>query len=265
MRMPQDMALPTSRTALSTAFAIGGLTLTLLLMYLPTVSSMVSIWFQSNTFTHCLFIAPMALFMVYDSRREFAGLPVAPAFAPVAGVAAAGLIWLASRLASIQVTEHLSLVAMLVFSVYALLGTAITRRIAYPLAFLFLAVPFGEGLIPHLIEFTGNFSAAAIRWSGVPVFHEGNQIILPTGNWSVVTACSGIRYLLATVTIAAVYGYFSYRSIWRRLVFIALGVLVAVLANGIRAYGIMMIGHLSNMRLAVGVDHILYGWLFFGI
>jgi EpsI family protein len=28
---------------------------------------------------------------------------------------------------------------------------------------------------------------------------------------------------------------------------------------------IVMIGHLSNNRLAVGIDHIIYGWIFFGI
>jgi hypothetical protein len=38
-----------------------------------------------------------------------------------------------------------------------------------------------------------------------------------------------------------------------------------ILANGLRAYAIVMIGHLSNMKLAVGVDHLIYGWIFFGV
>ena len=37
-----------------------------------------------------------------------------------------------------------------------------------------------------------------------------------------------------------------------------------IVANGIRAYLIVMIAHLSSMRLAVGADHLVYGWLFFG-
>ena len=51
---------------------------------------------------------------------------------------------------------------------------------------------------------------------------------------------------------------------WRRLVFIALSIIVPIIANGIRAYLIVMIGHLSNNRLATGVDHVIYGWVFFG-
>jgi EpsI family protein len=38
-----------------------------------------------------------------------------------------------------------------------------------------------------------------------------------------------------------------------------------VFANWLRAYGIVLIGHLSGMALATGVDHLIYGWLFFGV
>jgi EpsI family protein len=38
-----------------------------------------------------------------------------------------------------------------------------------------------------------------------------------------------------------------------------------IVANWLRAYIIVMLGHLSGNRIAVGVDHILYGWVFFGL
>src|SRR5690606_37981122 len=38
-----------------------------------------------------------------------------------------------------------------------------------------------------------------------------------------------------------------------------------ILANGIRAFGIVLIAHLTDMKHAVGVDHLIYGWLFFGV
>jgi EpsI family protein len=40
---------------------------------------------------------------------------------------------------------------------------------------------------------------------------------------------------------------------------------VPIIANGLRAYMIVMIGHLSGMKLAMGVDHFIYGWVFFGM
>jgi EpsI family protein len=40
---------------------------------------------------------------------------------------------------------------------------------------------------------------------------------------------------------------------------------VPVFANSGRAYMIVMIAHLSDMKLALGIDHYIYGWVFFGI
>ena len=79
-----------------------------------------------------------------------------------------------------------------------------------------------------------------------------------------VEACSGLRYLIASFTLGTLYAYLTYRSLARRLVFIALSLIVPIVANGIRAYLIVMTGHLSDMQLAVGVDHLIYGWVFFG-
>jgi hypothetical protein len=42
-------------------------------------------------------------------------------------------------------------------------------------------------------------------------------------------------------------------------------VVVPIVANWLRAYMIVMIGHTSGMELATGVDHLIYGWLFFGL
>ena len=47
--------------------------------------------------------------------------------------------------------------------------------------------------------------------------------------------------------------------------FVGVSIVVPIVANWLRAYMIVMLGHLTNNRLAVGVDHIIYGWVFFGI
>ena len=49
------------------------------------------------------------------------------------------------------------------------------------------------------------------------------------------------------------------------MLFVALSVIVPIVANGLRAYMIVMIAHLSDMKLALGVDHLIYGWVFFGL
>jgi EpsI family protein len=144
-------------------------------------------------------------------------------------------------------------------------GLGIARALAFPLAFLLFAVPFGEIFVPTLIEWTADFTVAALRVSGVPIYREANHFVIPSGAWSVVDACSGIRYLIASVMVGTIYAAVAYRSPRRRALFVAASIVVPIVANWLRAYLIVMIGHLSNNRLAVGVDHLIYGWVFFGV
>ena len=86
----------------------------------------------------------------------------------------------------------------------------------FPLAFMLFAVPVGEFLVPPMMEFTADFTVAAIRLTGIPVFREGLFFTLPTGAWSVVEACSGVRYIIASLTLGCLYAYLSYVSYLKR-------------------------------------------------
>ncbi len=156
-------------------------------------------------------------------------------------------------------------VAMLVLIALTMLGRRLASSLAFPLLFLLFAVPFGEIFVDPLIEFTADFTVWAVQATGIPVLRNGTRFELPTGNWNVVEACSGVRYLISSVTIGCLYAYLTYRSTTKRAVFVILSILVPIIANGLRAYLIVMIGHTSDMALATGVDHLVYGWLFFGI
>jgi EpsI family protein len=149
--------------------------------------------------------------------------------------------------------------------VVTLLGLRVGRALAFPLALLLFAVPIGEFLQPWLIERTADFTVAALQFTGVPVYREGNSFMIPTGSWSVVEACSGVRYLIASLVVGTIYAYVQYTSTKRRLAFIAASIAVPIVANWLRAYLIVMLGHLSGNKIAVGIDHLIYGWIFFGV
>jgi len=156
-------------------------------------------------------------------------------------------------------------VAMVPAFVVTIFGWRFAWAMAFPLAFLFFAVPTGEALMPPLMNFTADFTVGALQLSGIPVYREGTFFTIPSGNWSVVEGCSGIRYLMSSVIGGCLFAYLSYSSLIRRAVFIVASMIVPIVANGLRAYLIVMIAHLSDMRLALGIDHLIYGWVFFGI
>ena len=174
-------------------------------------------------------------------------------------------MWLLADLVTVNAATQFALVAMLVMAVPAMLCLAVAKAILFPLLFLFFAVPFGEFLLPMLMEHTADFTVAALRLSGVPVYREGLRFVIPTGSWSVVEACSGVRYLIASFMVGTLFAYLNYRSTTRRVVCMAGSVVGRIVANWLRAYMIVMLGHLSGNTIAVGVDHLIYGWVFFGV
>lgn len=237
----------------------------LLVVYRETVISLVNIWIRSETFTHCFLIFPISGYLIWQRKPSLAKLLPCADYRPLLVIALLGFGWLLGHLVDAVVIQQFALVAMVPMLVWTVLGWRVAYEIAFPLAFLLFSVPVGEFLLPRLINFTADFTVGMLRLTGMPVYREGTFFSIPSGDWSVVEACSGLRYLIASITLGCLFAYINFTSFTRRAVFILLASIVPVFANGFRAYIIVMIAHLSDMRLAMGVDHFIYGWVFFGI
>ena len=260
-------ALPADRLRAWQACSVAWVAVVLatLLLYHGTASSMVAIWNSSETYAHAFIVLPMVLWLIWRQREALRWLRPAPSLWPALALAAVGMLWVLGELVVVNAATHFALVGMLVLSVPAVFGLTVARAITFPLVFAFFAVPVGEFMLPTLMQWTADFTVAAVRLSGVPVYREGLKFVIPSGSWSVVEACSGVRYLISSVMVGSLFAYLNYRSPLRRWVFIGVSFLVPIVANWLRAYMIVMLGHLSNNQIATGVDHLIYGWLFFGV
>lgn len=252
---------PWSRSLALTASAL----LALLILYRETLFSMVSIWNRSETYAHCFLIFPISGYLIWKKRQVLSSLSPQAYWPPLASLAVLGFGWLLGNVTGAAVVQQYALVAMIPVLIWALLGHRVASEIAFPLVFLLFSVPFGEFLLPTLIGITGDFAVGLLELTGMPVYREGNFFSIPSGDWSVVEACSGLRYLIASITLGSLFAYITYQSYLKRTLFILLSVIVPIFANGMRAFLIVMIAHLSDMKLAMGVDHYIYGWLFFGL
>lgn len=248
-----------------TAFACVATFVVLLVIFYTTGRGMVYVWYNFETYTHGFLILPITLWLIWQKRAHLAAYTPQPSAFFILPVIGGLFVWSLARLTGVLVVEQLAFVGILVSAMAGLLGWQVSRFLVFPLLFLFFAVPMGEDLTPPMMEFTATFTVEALKLTGIPVYRDGLWFSLPSGNWSVVEACSGVRYLIASVTLGVMYAYITYHTLWKRLLFIALSAIVPILANGVRAYMIVMIGHLSEMKYATGVDHLIYGWFFFGV
>ena len=128
--------------------------LVLMVSYWSTVVSIVAIWWRSDTFAHGFFIVPISLYMVWTRRHALARLTPEPTLWGLPLLALAGIVWLLGYAGNVVLVQQLSFTMMIPLLVVTLFGMRIAFAIAFPLAYLIFAVPFGEFLIPPLMDWT---------------------------------------------------------------------------------------------------------------
>ena len=228
-----------------------------------TASSMVGVWEHSTTFNHGFIIPLITLWLIWAKRHELRMVVPRANVIGLVGMLGAGVLWLAGEVASVQVAQHFALIFMIQAAVLAIWGWQATRLLLFPIGYLLFAVPFGEFLTSPLQDFTASFAVRSLEILGIPVFSDGVFISIPEGNFEVAEACAGLRFLIATLAVGALFSYLFYRGIGRRLIFLVLSFVIPVIGNGFRALGTILVGHYIGMQYAGGVDHLFYGWIFF--
>ncbi len=236
-----------------------------LLCFADTLWSMVTIWLRSDTYAHGILIFPISLFLIWRKRQHIAATALQPAYLALPVLLLLVIIWFFANAVAVNVVTQLAVVLMLPVLLWLCCGWQQLKLLRFPLFYLLFAVPMGENLVPWLQDITADITVFALQLSQIPVYRDGLYLSTPTGLFLVAEACSGIRYLIASVALGTLYAYLTYTSRVKQAIFCIAAVIVPILANGIRAYGIVLIASLTDMKHAVGVDHLIYGWLFFGL
>ena len=161
-----------------------GLLALLLLAYRDTAVAMVTIWIRSETFTHAFVVPPIVAWLIWRKRSELAPLTPRPQPWMLLPMVALALMWWLGQLVNVAAATQLALTAMLVATVPLVLGWQVTRVLGFPLAFMFFSVPIGEFLTPTLMHWTAEALVAGLRLTGIPVYQEGQQLVIPSGRWA---------------------------------------------------------------------------------
>lgn len=234
------------------------------LVYQDALMGMEAIWARSDTFAHGYFILPICLWLLWRDKKYLLACKVRPCWLALLPLVVSLLVGLFAYAADINVLGQLSAVTSLIFLLWLLIGNKQAWHYRFPLAYLLFAVPMGENLIPWLQDVTAWFTVFFLKLNGIPVYVDGLYIQIPTGMFEVAVACSGIRYLIASAAVGALYGHLTYNKTHKQIIFFIFAITLPILANGIRAYGIVAIAYYSDMKYATGADHLIYGWVFFG-
>ncbi|MEG3172578.1 exosortase A [Sphingomonas sp. ZB1N12] len=180
-------------------------------------------------------------------------------------VAIGGFGWLMGDAASVAFARQLGLVMTLQGAVLTILGPNVARALLFPLVYAFFLVPFGEGLEPPLQTVTVVIVMPLLHLVGVPAVVDGVLIHAGRYYFEVAEACSGAKFVIAMVAFGVLVANLCFVSWKRRVVFLVVSIIVPVIANGFRAFGTIWAADLTSVEAATGIDHIVYGWVFFAM
>lgn len=228
------------------------------IVHADTVARMVGMWDEEHH-TQSYLVPPIFLFLLWSARRELAAAPSGSGWLGVALAVALTLAWVVAEAVALQIGVFVSVVLLVSALSLAFIGWPAYRVIWFPLAFWLASVPAGSEFIPQLMNFTADISESLLKLTGVPFYRHGKLFELPNGRFEVAEVCAGLRYISAAVTLALLYCYFTFRSPWRWLTFVAVTVVVFIFANGLRATVTMWVSSETSWRDFTGPGHVWFG------
>ncbi len=224
-----------------------------------------AIAWSTSTYNHILLIPAILAWMVAQRAPELRFLTPRPWWPGIGLALAGGLLWLLGAFSGLDQARQLGAVAVLVSLVPLFFGVRISAALLFPLLYAFLLVPMGEELVPALQLLTAKITVALVEASGIPALIEGVFIDTPAGLFEVAEACSGVKFLIAMIALGLLAANICFVSWKRRVLFMAACVAVPILANGLRAFATIWIAQSVGAARAAGIDHIVYGWIFFAL
>ncbi len=222
-------------------------------------------WWNSSTYNHILIIPAILVWLVGQRLPQLRQLTPQIWWPALVGLVAAAFLWVLGSFADLALACQAGALGMLLVSVPLLLGVRVTAALVFPLFYMVLLVPFGDEMIPWLQDIDARMTVALLHLTRVKAEMNGVFITTPAGLFEIAEACSGVKFLIAMVAFGLLMAHVCFVSWRRRAVLLAASVVVPIVANGIRSWGTVYVAQFMGAKYAGGMDHIIYGWVFFAI
>jgi len=231
-------------------------------LYWGTIERMVEMWANSRTFAHGFLVVPATAYLIWSYRHLWTSHEPYPSVWGLLALVIAAGAWFIGVSTNVIWLQEIAVVAMIPGLILTLFGKDVSKTLSWPLGFLVFMVPFGTSIEPWLQDITTWFVRVGLDLAYIPYLPERHRFILTTGTWNVDPDCAGLRYLLPGLALGYAFVTLMYRSPSRRLGFLVVCFVVLLIANGIRAYTIILGDHFG---IADGADHRVFSYAVYGL
>jgi exosortase len=243
------------------------------LLYWGPFLGIFSLATHDDTYSYLLLIPFIFAWLLFIERKQapeeiqFSLWPSAAFLALGALFALLGIRCISCSQTTILSIYSLSFVLLLIGGFVLIFGKRKAWASFFPLSFLIFVIPIPNFLLGGIIYWLQSGSAAVASFlfdlSGAPVLREGFFFRLPKISIEVAQECSGIRSSLALLILALLVAHFTFRSFWRKLVFVIAGLCMMLIKNGIRIASLTLLANYVDPNFLYGRLHHQGGVVFF--
>ncbi|MES2571182.1 MAG: exosortase/archaeosortase family protein [Verrucomicrobiota bacterium] len=228
-----------------------------------------SAWNPENNQEHSVVILPISIFLIWYHRDKLLAAPKQPSNAGLWLVFAGIACFLVGARALQPRLAIFALPLLILGGIWFLWGRHVARICLFPCAFLLFMIPIG-GLVQGTVTLqllVSSVCNALAGWIGVKIEASGTTIRSLDGsfNFEIAEGCSGIRSLMAMITLTALYVHFTQREIWKKVVVFGGSIVFAVIGNIGRIFTVILVARFISPKLAGGLYHDYSGFIFFPI
>ncbi len=233
-------------------------------LFWPTLVDIEQVWRGSDTYSHS-YIIPLIIYWLYRQHEKPKEISNTHSWLPLFALPVLLVAWMLGYASDTASIAHFAAILSLQIIIIAWLGPGLAKHYQFAIFYLIFLVPFGDFLNLPLQNITADLTVSMLHMLNIPVFREGLFLSTPVGNFEVAVACSGLRFLIASLAIGTLFAHLTYRSFWRQCAFLVTLILFSILANGLRAALLILVAEETNMAYGFGDDHYVYGWVVFGL
>lgn len=247
------------------ACAAGLLLLVLTWVYFPTFASLLRRWTDDPQASHGFLVPVLSLLILWFLWEEKPKTPAEPSWSGVLLLACAGGMRFFGAYINFDWLDEVSFIVALAGVVLLLAGWRWLYWARWSLAFLIFMIP-----LPFLLEravagpLQRNATAAStylLQMLGYPAVAEGNTILIDQVKFGVLEACNGLGMLQSFVMLSAAVALLARRPLVERLILLASGLPIALLANLLRITATALLMVQTSDPLLHKRIHDVAGWL----
>lgn len=230
-----------------------------IVLYLPTFRYLWGRWMSDSQYSLAYLVPFVSGYFGWKLWATASRQPKSSSAWGMVLIVLALLTHLVGSLLDVAILSGASVFVLLVGGFLYLRGTAFTRVMWFPLAYIAFMIPVPEGLT-DMVGFPLQLYASAstahlLNLLGIDVVRNGVNLSVPGFDFEVAAACSGMSSLVALVGVTAVFAYITTLPNKYRWGLFALSLPIALVANVVRISTIALVGYSVGADAAIDIYH----------